>query len=154
VKLVGVKPVFANQEPVVVWHSGGQFLRSIEQAMKPAKETELMDEDDNLSRNSRCRLWRPLFLTLGVCFVFPNNATLQDLASRKPPCRRAVPVWQHIRVNPYVWGQWFCELKNCTPILPCATGDLLRDVVLNLAGAVGQPYRDPVMFEWPTSFVI
>jgi hypothetical protein len=51
-------------------------------------------------------------------------------------------------------GQWFCELKNCTPILACATDDFLRDVVLNLACAVGQPYRDSVMFEWLTSFEI
>jgi hypothetical protein len=54
------------------------FPQSIEKAMKPAKETELMDEDDNLSGNSRCSWRRSLFLTLGVCCVFPNNATLQD----------------------------------------------------------------------------
>jgi hypothetical protein len=72
-------PDFFNQEFVVVAaFCGGQFLRLIEQAMKPAKETELMDEDDNLSRNSRCSRPRSLFLTLGVCCVFPNNATLQN----------------------------------------------------------------------------
>jgi hypothetical protein len=49
---------FVNQELVVVTaFCGDQFPRSIEHAMKPAKQTELMDEDDNLSRNSRCSWW-------------------------------------------------------------------------------------------------
>ncbi len=38
----------------------------VEQAMKPSKQTELMDEDEYLSRNGRGSWRGPLLLTLGI----------------------------------------------------------------------------------------
>jgi len=96
----------------------------------------------------------PFFLHSGSVVYSP---TMPRCKIRPVASRHVVVQFQsgNISVSTIMfWGQWFCELKTCTPILARATGDLLRDVVLNLACAVGQPYRDPAMFEWPTSFEI
>jgi hypothetical protein len=64
--LVGEIAVLANLEILMSQSSAVGDLLLIVKAMKPAEHPELMDEDDNLSRNSRYSWRDPLSLTLGV----------------------------------------------------------------------------------------
>lgn len=104
-----------------------QNPRSIEQAIKPTKNSELTYVDYYLSRAQRYG-WRGyLFLALTVWVVVSDDAVFHNLARCELPCRTTIPVPQRwVRcVNGYFRRQPF-ELKDGTSVAVGGANDLFR----------------------------